>query len=561
MSNILDSYIKAIERKYGISENEAFEVLSAVLMLDKPYDEVYQNIWIGGQDDCGFDAVYIDDQTNDLFLFQSKNSPKLTQGQLMKLDTDFKDLFELNNRSGKKINSKLQARIDEYQDFTRKGIALTPKLFFVYSGKNDDPENSFNETLSSEFSGRASSPEYTVFDSVDLIKRLSVFQRTRRDDIEFTFRPLETDISTISQQAMFSFVTRQVTGASFRIKATHLCELMDMEVKTNGSVDTLFSENVRGYLGKNKANKSIDNTLRDPTKAPFFLFMNNGLTIICESMVVPIGPQAGEYLVSVVNPVIVNGLQTSHVLYDIFSENPEWLDNVDVIVRVYENRNKELTELITEATNTQTSINFKDQMSNKKFNEIAHDYFAARGVKYVSKRGESVRDDDLAEGIQNSINNETVLKFWFATYNRNPRLAKSSKKSVLESIFLAAKGENPVLSDLFNGSPDSLLYAQLFCSYEIYTLVVEQRKEKGDTPGMEYLLHADELISYAVFLDIEKEGLLDSHNHTDLEKAYDRVLPQIEKIVEGEKKRRGEAYSHSKYFKSEASFEDYNALT
>lgn len=561
MQPILDAYIKAIAKKYNIDEDQAFEVLSAALILDKTFDETYQDIWIGGDDDCGFDAIFIDDQMNTIFVFQSKNSPKLTENQLMKLDNDFEDLFVHDNKSDRQINPRLQARIDEYKDLTKKGMVLTPKLFFVYSGRDNDPSNSNNQDLVQRFSGRKTTPEYKIIDSIGLITRLTNLQQGRINRIDFTFQPLETNIPSYSQQALFSFVVGQVTGISFRIKATELCRLMKQEIKENSVVDTLFSENIRGYLGgRNKANQSILATLKNKSQAPFFHFMNNGLTIICESIKIPNGPQGGKYVIPVINPVIVNGLQTSRVIFDVFNEDKNLLKDVYVNVRLYESRDEDLTELITEATNTQTSINFKDQMSNKKFNQFAHDYFASHGVKYVSKRGESVKVDDLSKGLADSINNETVLKFWYATYNKNPRLAKMSKNSLLENIFFATKGENPTLNSLFDGSPDSKLYPQLFCAYKIYTFVAKKRKEFGDSQGMEYLLHSDEIMSYGIFLELGNSESLDDYTDSKLETAYNDVKPRIEKIVKEEKNRRGDGYSHPRYFKSDAIVADYEAL-
>ncbi len=560
MQPIITAYIQAIVRKYTITRDEAFEVLSAAIVLDKPFNEVHTDIWVGQGDDCGFDAIYIDDQTRVISLFQSKNSSSLKENELMKFLTDFDDLFVGDNRSKRKINPRMQAWVDEYRDMTRQGVVLTPKLFFVYSGLDSDPAHAGNAPLAAHFTTRGAAPEYTVIDSADLVTRISNLQRTRRDRVEFTFQPEETNILTYSRQALYSFSIGQVTGASFRISALHLCELIQREIDVNGFMDTLFTENVRGYLGKNKANKRMLNTLRDSMKSPFFPFLNNGLTVICDSVSIPSVPQVNQYNIPVVNPVIVNGLQTTRVIFDIFNEDASLLDGVYVTIKVYESRNQELTEMITESTNTQTSINYKDQMSNKDFNERASVFFAAEGIKFVSKRGEMLRNDDLTEGLRDSVNNELVLKFWYATFHKNPRVAKVSKNSLLENIFMATKGEHtdPSINQLFNGQADSPLYLQMYLAYRIQKVVTENRLTLGANPNLDYLLHSDELMAYGVFLELERSAKLQRPTDLEIASAYEIAQSHIQDIVAAEQVRRGVTYSHTRYFKSDSAVQDYD---
>jgi hypothetical protein len=558
MPPILQNYLTAISNKYGTTNDESFEILVAALVLDKPFDEVHQKVWVGSGDDGGFDNVYIDDQTNTLHLFQCKNSASLKENELMKLDQDFTDLFVNDNRSGRNINQRLQAWIAEYKDYTNRGVVLTPKLHFAYSGLNTDSAHANNSSLSSRFSGRATVPSYSVLDSNDLVLRITNLQKERRNQVNFTFRPLETNIATFSNQAFYSFSIGQVVGASFRINALHLCELMEEEIRVNGSPDSLYSENIRGYLGNNKTNKRIKQTLRDPGTSIFFPFMNNGLTIICETVTIPQAAQAGVYNIPVVNPVIVNGLQTSKIIYDTYKEDPSLLENITVTLKVYESRDRDLTELITEATNTQTSINFKDQMSNKIFNRWAHDFFASQRIKFISKRGEIVRGDNLSDGLQDSVNNETVFKFWYATFNKDPRVAKISKTTVLENIFLATKGENPPLNDLFSGDPHSPIYRQLYIAYLIYKVVSEKRQQNSENEGQDFLLHADEIISYGVYLALDAQGIDNNTDESHILPLYEGVKNIVERIVGVEKARRGENYAHTKYFKSDAVVDDYN---
>ena len=130
----------------------------------------------------------------------------------------------------------------------------------------------------------------------------------------------------------------------------------------------LFEENIRSYLGvKARANKRMNETLNKREDAVYFPFMNNGITIICDELILPRQPQNSIYLLPVINPKIVNGLQTSWVLFENYKKDKSLLEDVYVNIRVYESKDKALIVKITDATNTQTPINYRDKISNKDF--------------------------------------------------------------------------------------------------------------------------------------------------------------------------------------------------
>ncbi len=561
MPQLLETYIQAIAQKYSVTPDYAFEILSIALILDKPFDEVFDDIWTTGSMDGGMDGIYIDSQTNTVNIFQIKNSPSLRETELTALRASYTNIFANGNPENIPLNDRVTAILSEYQDLIQRGKILEPKLIFVYNGQTNDPANANNQALVTRYSGPSVGfPPVTVYDSVDLLSRASSLQKTHRAQVDFVFQAIDTNITPSTGQALFSFYLGDVKAANFRMKAIDLCNLMELEIRTNGTADTLYSENIRGYLGHNKANKGILQTLQDTVKSIFFPFMNNGVTIICETMTIPRGPQANQYNIPTTNPVIVNGLQTSKIIFEVYKSNPTLLDNVFLTVKLYETRNPELIDLITEATNTQTAINYRDQISNKPFNGWTRDFFASKSVKYVSKRGETMRLNDLTVGLQDSVSNDIVLKFWYATFHKGPHVAKTSKTTVLENIFLATKGENPEMGDIFLGDRTSPVYEQMYTAYRIYRIISDKRKEFKDQPGYDYLLHADELIAYAIYIELESLGLLVNPTDQVLQNTYSVVQPRIAQLVTNEKAKRRALYAHTKYFKSESVVEDYDQL-
>src|SRR5258706_13709991 len=88
----------------------------------------------------------------------------------------------------------------------------------------------------------------------------------------------------------------------------------------------IMEPNVRDYLGNNQVNKQIRSTLNSVTWTEDFWWLNNGVTILADSCT-----SAGDK-VTIDNPEIVNGLQTS---YEIFkARGNQTLADRHVLVKV-----------------------------------------------------------------------------------------------------------------------------------------------------------------------------------------------------------------------------------
>ncbi|SDY86271.1 AIPR family protein [Acinetobacter kyonggiensis] len=125
---------------------------------------------------------------------------------------------------------------------------------------------------------------------------------------------------------------------------------------TNTLIKHIFESNVRDYQGKNNVNSEIANTLRTNITEDFW-WLNNGVTILSSK----ITPTSNKKL-TIQNPEIVNGLQTSSEIYRYFKENPTLLTNEsineqrNVLVRLIVPSSDEVRDKIIKATNSQTLI-------------------------------------------------------------------------------------------------------------------------------------------------------------------------------------------------------------
>jgi len=556
----ITGYLGRIAQKFNITEDLAFEVFSISAVLDKSFQEVYDNVIIKGPRDGGIDGVHFSEQGDYyvMYVFQSKNSKSIKPNQVDKFRNDFKDVFVDGNKANRPNIEDLQPKIDEYNQLSKAGFIIEPKLYFLFNGEKIDPTRGGNQQAFQAYHDVDNG--FEILDSDDLYDKISnlVKAQSRRKTIKHSFQPENSNISLNDNQALYSYSIQNIRSANFRIKAIELCTLIDLEMDENATYDYLFSDNIRGFLGmRARANQKMFNTLDDPNESIYFPFLNNGLTIICEKLILPNSPQNGDYVIPTTNPVIVNGLQTTRVLYSIYKSSPTKLANVFVNIRLYESDDTTLVNKITDATNTQTPINYRDKVSNKDFNSWAKEIFAINNVGYITKRGE-LFSNKFSNDFTESIGSDTILKFWFATFYEKPDIAKNSVATVLETIYDATDTENP-LNKLFNGDKDSPVYRQLYLSFLIYKKVQAEKEIRKEE--VEFIVHADELLSYGVYKKLES-NLSNIQDPDQMIEAYNYSLGIISEIVTNDlaiHTEAGRIFSYPSYFKRPKCKVDYNS--
>lgn len=550
----LNGYIDRIANKFELPEPLAFEILSLAAILDLSFDEIYDKVSTienkSGSHDGGLDGIYLeeDESENTLHVFQVKSSGFVGENELAKFVNDFNSLFTYGNSIEKPLNTKVASELQKYQNLAKFGRVVDTKLYFVFKGDKTQQ----NMPLISRY--LQDNNNLQVFDSNDLYEQIDSLasEGKKRKIVDFSFMAEKSNIALRNDpQTLISFSIQNVKAVNFRLSALELCKLLDLEKQVNKHIDTIFSDNIRGFLSYNKTNKNIRSTL-ESDYAEYFPFLNNGITIIAERINIPKMMQAGYYPIEVRNPVIVNGLQTTHVIYEIYQKNKDALEGVHVLVRLYETTDINLIDKITEATNTQSPINYRDKISNRNFNKYTKEIFANSGIGYLSKRGETF-DNTFSISLNKSVHSETVLKFWYASFYGYPEIAKNSKSKVLEELFDATTNENNKLNKLFNGDKNSVVYRQLLETFWLYDFIMQKRKIMRHQS--DFVLFADELIAYGIYKLFEKSGqskLEKDMFETNYQAIYEAIINCIEKEKET-KLKNNQTYAHDSYFKSSKS--------
>lgn len=134
----------------------------------------------------------------------------------------------------------------------------------------------------------------------------------------------------------------------------------------------IFEENVRDFLGVGgDVNKEMAETLRDETKQKRFGLLNNGITIISPDI------RVGSLEISIRDFQIVNGCQTSNVLY----ENREHIgDDVTIMLKLIETSNAAVIDDIVRSTNRQAKVDENQFLATLDAVKALERYFEARGA-------------------------------------------------------------------------------------------------------------------------------------------------------------------------------------
>ncbi|MCC7646538.1 MULTISPECIES: AIPR family protein [unclassified Janthinobacterium] len=190
----------------------------------------------------------------------------------------------------------------------------------------------------------------------------------------------------------------------------------------------IFEDNVRHYLGsENPVNRSIGDTLEQAETSSRFPVLNNGVTLVSPDIVV----QTNRLFIK--NFQIVNGCQTSHVLFD----NKDKIgDDVMVTLKVVETDDEDIFGELVRATNSQSAIPESQFLSlspiarkvEAYFNTFEGQegrlYFERRDRQYVGKGVPTLRIVDL----------DAAARAVCAMYLQRPDLAFKYPKQMYEVL-------------------------------------------------------------------------------------------------------------------------------
>lgn len=141
----------------------------------------------------------------------------------------------------------------------------------------------------------------------------------------------------------------------------------------------IFETNVRDYQGKVEVNQGIKSTLESISNEDFW-WLNNGITIIANRASI------SSKTITLEDPQIVNGLQTSTEIFEYFRSNPKAQETRSVLVKIIITTLSASQESIIRATNSQTTVPLASLKATDKIQRDIENFFRYNDLYYDRRK-------------------------------------------------------------------------------------------------------------------------------------------------------------------------------
>lgn len=387
-----------IEQEFQNNDNyssisDYFEFFSASQILKNQglSDDEVDNGIVGKGLDGGCDSIYLflnnllitpdvvehisapKDSILEMIIIQSKKTTSFGEDAVMKWKTISGNLLDLSKTTTDfmtRYNADVLEAFTTFRDTYTRLITSRVKLKFKF----------YYATLASEL-------HPNVIQQAEELK----------DTIKGLFPNAVVEVIFVDSDALFDMYNAMIENrvnlkfADIPISPNqkNYIALVDLKsyfnfiVNDEGDVrKSFFDSNVRDYQGKNNVNSSISETLHRADDNDFW-WLNNGVTVLASEATL-----VNNRELQIVNPEIVNGLQTSMEIYNYFSENREALESEkrSILLRIIVPDNEESRDQIIFATNNQTNIPKATLRVTDPIHLQIEMYFKSRGLFYDRRK-------------------------------------------------------------------------------------------------------------------------------------------------------------------------------
>lgn len=204
----------------------------------------------------------------------------------------------------------------------------------------------------------------------------------------------------------------------------------------------IFYDNVRDWQEYNAVNSEIKASLEIPAQRARFSLMNNGVTIIAKTL------RATGNRVHIEDYQVVNGCQTSHVLFD----NRELLDSSVVVpLRLIATDDEDITASIVKATNRQTEVKEEQLIALSDFAKKAEVYFQSMAPAqrlYYERRSRQYSSNASVEKTR-IVTPSNLIRAHASCFLEEPHRTTRTYRLLLEKIGKTIFGATDKLEPYF----------------------------------------------------------------------------------------------------------------
>jgi len=293
-----------------------------------------------GQDDKGIDAIYVNEQLQQIDIFQSRLMTKRAEIG----DTELREFYgalsqmrksdSVGNVGGSTKNKELASLIRDKQIAKKVADGYKIQGVFLTNAKRNNDAVHYLKNVS----------DLLLYDAPELEAAYVAIDKT--DPIS---TPISFDVSKVPH------IEYQISNdVNMVIAPLAAIDLVKMDGIANGE---LFAWNVRQWLGKKtKVNRDIETSIKLKAEHRYFPAFHNGLTVLCKNLKLHNGS------VTISGYAVVNGCQSLTGLYENKNDLTPQLRILTKFVEIAPE--SVLARKITDHTNNQNGTTYRDLQSN-----------------------------------------------------------------------------------------------------------------------------------------------------------------------------------------------------
>ena len=391
LENLIEQEFRNNDNYSNISEYFEFFSASQILKNQGLSDDEVDNGIVGKGLDGGCDSIYLflnnllitpdvvehisatKDSILEMIIIQSKKTTSFGEDAVMKWKTISGNLLDLSKTTTDftaRYNADILEAFTTFRDTYTRLITSRVKLKFRF----------YYATLASELHPNVIQQAEELKDTIKGLFPNAVVEVTFVDSDTL----FEMYNAVIENRVNLKFADIPISpNQKNYVALVDLKSYFNFIVNDEGDVrKSFFDSNVRDYQGKNNVNSSISETLHRADDNDFW-WLNNGVTVLASEATL-----VNNRELQIVNPEIVNGLQTSMEIYNYFSENREALESEkrSILLRIIVPDNEESRDQIIFATNNQTNIPKATLRVTDPIHLQIEMYFKSRGLFYDRRK-------------------------------------------------------------------------------------------------------------------------------------------------------------------------------
>lgn len=391
LENLIEQEFRNNDNYSNISEYFEFFSASQILKNQGLSDDEVDNGIVGKGLDGGCDSIYLflnnllitpdvvehisapKDSILEMIIIQSKKTTSFGEDAVMKWKTISGNLLDLSKTTTDftaRYNTDILEAFTTFRDTYTRLITSRVKLKFRF----------YYATLASELHPNVIQQSEELKDTIKGLFPNAVVEVTFVDSDTL----FEMYNAVIENRVNLKFADIPISpNQKNYVALVDLKSYFNFIVNDEGDVrKSFFDSNVRDYQGKNNVNSSISETLHRADDNDFW-WLNNGVTVLASEATL-----VNNRELQIVNPEIVNGLQTSMEIYNYFSENREALESEkrSILLRIIVPDNEESRDQIIFATNNQTNIPKATLRVTDPIHLQIEMYFKSRGLFYDRRK-------------------------------------------------------------------------------------------------------------------------------------------------------------------------------